>query len=45
MPVNFSMSPTEAHRLDPRETDYFFGNVPPSVKALKAYILIYKRNP
>ncbi len=27
----------------PRETDYFFGNVPPAVQSLKDYILIYKR--
>jgi hypothetical protein len=29
----------------PKETDYFFGDVPPSVESLKNYILIYKRNP
>ncbi len=29
----------------PTETDYFFGDVPPSVENLKDYILIYKRNP
>ena len=28
----------------PRETDYFFGDVPPSVDSLKNYILIYERN-
>jgi len=27
----------------PRETDYFFGDVPPAVQSLKHYILIYKR--
>jgi len=27
----------------PRETDYYFGDVPPSVENLKNYILIYKR--
>jgi hypothetical protein len=27
----------------PRETDYFFGDVPPAVQSLKDYILIYKR--
>jgi Dolichyl-phosphate-mannose-protein mannosyltransferase len=31
--------------MTPTETDYFFGNVPPSVESLKNYILIYKRNP
>jgi hypothetical protein len=31
--------------MTPTETDYFFGNVPPSVESLKDYILIYKRNP
>jgi len=31
--------------ITPTETDYFFGNVPPSVGTLKDYILIYKRNP
>ncbi|OLA96769.1 MAG: hypothetical protein DMF12_06710 [Verrucomicrobia bacterium] len=31
--------------IAPKETDYFFGNVPPSVESLKDYILIYKRNP
>jgi hypothetical protein len=30
--------------ITPRETDYFFGDVPPSVESLKEYILIYKRN-
>jgi 4-amino-4-deoxy-L-arabinose transferase-like glycosyltransferase len=29
----------------PRETDYFFGNVPPSVESLKDYILIYRGTP
>ena len=28
-----------------KETDYFFGDVPPSVDSLKNYILIYERNP
>jgi hypothetical protein len=28
-----------------KETDYFFGDVPPSVDSLKDYILIYERNP
>jgi hypothetical protein len=27
----------------PRETDYYFGDVPPAVQSLKDYILIYKR--
>ena len=31
--------------MTPTETDYFFGDVPPSVESLKSYILIYKRNP
>ena len=31
--------------MTPSETDYFFGDVPPSVESLKNYILIYKRNP
>ena len=31
--------------ITPRETDYFFGDVPQSVESLKNYILIYKRNP
>lgn len=31
--------------MTPRETDYFFGDVPPSVESLKNYILIYQRNP
>jgi hypothetical protein len=31
--------------ITPTETDYFFGDVPPSVGSLKDYILIYKRNP
>ncbi len=31
--------------MTPKETDYFFGDVPPSVENLKDYILIYKRNP
>jgi hypothetical protein len=31
--------------MTPRETDYFFGDVPPSVESLENYILIYKRNP
>jgi hypothetical protein len=31
--------------MTPKETDYFFGDVPPSVQSLKNYILIYKRNP
>jgi hypothetical protein len=30
--------------ITPRETDYFFGDVPPSVESLKNYILIYERN-
>jgi hypothetical protein len=30
--------------ITPTETDYFFGNVPRSVDALKDYILIYRRN-
>jgi hypothetical protein len=30
--------------ITPRQTDYFFGDVPPSVESLKEYILIYKRN-
>jgi hypothetical protein len=29
--------------ITPKETDYFFGDVPPSVESLKNYILIYKR--
>ena len=29
--------------ITPKETDYFFGNVPSSVEMLKDYILIYKR--
>jgi 4-amino-4-deoxy-L-arabinose transferase-like glycosyltransferase len=31
--------------ITPVETDYFFGDVPASVKYLKDYILIYKRKP
>jgi hypothetical protein len=31
--------------ITPTETDYFFGDVPQSVRNLKNYILIYKRNP
>jgi hypothetical protein len=31
--------------MTPKETDYFFGDVPPSVESLKNYILIYQRNP
>lgn len=31
--------------IKPTETDYFFGDVPQSVKTLKNYILIYRRNP
>ena len=31
--------------MTPKETDYFFGDVPPSVESLKNYILIYERNP
>jgi hypothetical protein len=31
--------------ITPKETDYFFGDVPPSVENLKNYILIYKRKP
>jgi hypothetical protein len=30
--------------ITPRETDYFFGDVPPSVESLKNYVLIYERN-
>jgi hypothetical protein len=30
--------------MTPKETDYFFGDVPPSVESLKNYILIYHRN-
>jgi hypothetical protein len=30
--------------ITPGQTDYFFGDVPPSVESLKDYILIYKRN-
>ena len=30
--------------ITPGQTDYFFGDVPPSVESLKEYILIYKRN-
>jgi hypothetical protein len=30
--------------ITPQETDYFFGDVPPSVESLKNYILIYERN-
>ena len=30
--------------ITPRETDYFFGDVPPSIESLKNYILIYERN-
>jgi len=29
--------------ITPKETDYFFGNVPSSVETLKDYVLIYKR--
>jgi hypothetical protein len=29
--------------IRPAQTDYFFGNVPPSVESLKNYILIYRR--
>ena len=31
--------------ITPKEIDYFFGDVPPSVENLANYILIYKRNP
>jgi hypothetical protein len=31
--------------IKPTETDYFFGGIPPTVEALKDYILIYRRNP
>jgi Dolichyl-phosphate-mannose-protein mannosyltransferase len=31
--------------MTPTESDYFFGDVPPSVETLKDYILIYQRNP
>ena len=31
--------------VTPKETDYFFGDVPPLVESLKNYILIYNRNP
>ncbi|PYI89405.1 MAG: hypothetical protein DMF03_07695 [Verrucomicrobia bacterium] len=31
--------------ITPKESDYFFGDVPPSVGDLKDYILIYNRNP
>jgi hypothetical protein len=31
--------------ITPKETDYFFGDVPPSVENLENYILIYKRKP
>jgi hypothetical protein len=27
----------------PAETDYFFGQIPPSVNYLRDYILIYRR--
>jgi hypothetical protein len=30
--------------ITPRQTDYFFGDVPPSVESLTNYILIYERN-
>ena len=30
--------------ITPRQTDYFFGDVPQSVESLKNYILIYERN-
>jgi len=30
--------------ITPRRTDYFFGDVPPSVESLTNYILIYERN-
>jgi 4-amino-4-deoxy-L-arabinose transferase-like glycosyltransferase len=29
--------------ITPKETDYYFGNIPPSVGTLKNYILIYER--
>ena len=29
--------------ITPRETDYFFGDVPPSVETLKDYILLHRR--
>jgi hypothetical protein len=31
--------------ITPKDTDYFFGDVPPSVENLENYILIYKRKP
>jgi hypothetical protein len=30
--------------ITPRETDYFFGDVPPLVETLKDYILLHRRN-
>ena len=30
--------------IKPTETDYFFGDIPPTVEASKDYILIYRRN-
>jgi hypothetical protein len=38
-------APAGLVNMTPTETDYFFGDVPPSVESLKNYILIYKRNP
>ena len=29
--------------IKPKETDYFFGDVPQTVETLKDYILIYRR--
>jgi len=45
MPVNFRCLQKKLTVLTPKETGYFFGDVPPSVETLKNYIFIYKRNP
>ena len=38
-------TPAGLVNMTQRKTDYFFGDVPPSVESLKNYILIYQRNP
>ena len=39
-----SYAPAAFVNIKPTETDYFFGDIPPTVEALKDYILIYRRN-
>jgi hypothetical protein len=37
-------APAALVNIKPTGTDYFFGDIPPPVEALKDYILIYRRN-